>query len=673
MSDGLLPQHAALLTASAITDEIARARGYRSVEQKARLTELGFSSTQARVPALLIPIWDVRGEIALYQTRADEPRIRDGKAVKYETPAHSRMVLDVPPACRRHLGDPHIPLFVTEGIRKADAAASLGLCCVALMGVWNWRGSNEDGGTIALADWESIALNDRVAYVVFDSDVMTKTGVYEALVRLRAFLQSRHANVQLIYMPAGPGGAKVGLDDFLAAGHGVDDLLALATSELRAAPARDAGVATPEAAAPAPALSVAETLDATVAHLTRFVHFSRPEHADAVALWTAHTHAVLERLDQSPILALTSAVKQSGKTKVLDVIEFVVRAPWRIIRPSESVLFRKIDADHPTVLLDEIDTIFNDKTGNTEGIRSLFNSGNRRGTKVPRNVAQGKTFALVEFDVFCPKATAGIGGLPDTILDRAIVIPMQRRTRGEPIERLRERKARALGAPLREALAYYVGRLEDLTVAESALPAELDDRAQDGWEPLIAIADAAGGEWPARARRAAIAIFGARLATDDNLGLRLLADCRTVFEEVVEEFLTTAQLKAKLVALEQSAWADIRGKEITPHYLGKLLRAFGIESKRERPPGVANPVHGYYRADFRDAWARYASAPGESGTSDTSGTTNEADPRSAARPVPDVPDVPDTKAAPPDGRDGASPRLWSTGTSMDEGDATWTA
>ena len=146
MTDGLLPQHAALLTASAISEEIAQARGYRSVEQKARLTELGFSPTQARVPALLIPIWNVGGEIALYQTRADEPRILDGKAVKYETPRGSRMVLDVPPVCRSNLGDPGVPLFVTEGVRKADAAASIGLCCIDVIGVWNWRGTNESGG-----------------------------------------------------------------------------------------------------------------------------------------------------------------------------------------------------------------------------------------------------------------------------------------------------------------------------------------------------------------------------------------------------------------------------------------------------------------------------------------------------------------------------------------------
>jgi hypothetical protein len=245
MSPDLLPHHAALLTASAIRDQVAEARGYRSVEQKTRLTELGFSSTQARVPALLIPIWNVHGEIALYQTRADEPRIVNGKAVKYETPLRSRMVLDVPPTCRKNLGNPGIPLFVTEGIRKDDAAASLDLCCVALLGVWNFRGSNEFGGTTALADWESIALTDRVVYIVFDSDVMTKISVYQALARLKAFLEGRHAHVQLIYLPSGPGGAKIGLDDFLAAKHTVDDLLALASTELRAAPGNDAPAGSP--------------------------------------------------------------------------------------------------------------------------------------------------------------------------------------------------------------------------------------------------------------------------------------------------------------------------------------------------------------------------------------------------------------------------------------------
>ena len=188
----LLPQHEKLITDSAISPDVVQARGYRSVEKKSELKVLGFSESQCRVPALLLPVWGVNGEIVNYQIRPDNPRIdKKGKVVKYETPAESRMYLDVPPTARPFLGKPDRPLFITEGIRKADAAVSHGLCCIALLGVWSWRGTNEDGGKVALSDWEHIALNDREVYLVFDSDVMTKPAVYQALTRLKAFLESR--------------------------------------------------------------------------------------------------------------------------------------------------------------------------------------------------------------------------------------------------------------------------------------------------------------------------------------------------------------------------------------------------------------------------------------------------------------------------------------------------
>lgn len=187
----LLPQHAALLAASAISEDVAKARGYRSVEKKSELKGLGFTASQCRVPALLLPVWGVHGEIVNYQIRPDNPRIdKKGKVVKYETPAESRMYIDVPPAARPLLGKPDRPLFVTEGIRKADSAVSHGLCCISLHGVWNWRGTNDDGGKVALPDWEVIALNNREIYLVFDSDVMTKPAVHQALARLKAFLEA---------------------------------------------------------------------------------------------------------------------------------------------------------------------------------------------------------------------------------------------------------------------------------------------------------------------------------------------------------------------------------------------------------------------------------------------------------------------------------------------------
>ena len=223
----LLPQHQQLIDKSAISSEVSAERGYRSVTVRAELRRLGFTETQCRVPALLIPIHGITGQVVLYQARPDVPRIVDGKPIKYETPRGSHMVLDVPQRVRPWLADPSRPLFITEGARKADAAASKGLACVSLLGVWNWRGTNGDGGKTALGDWESVALNGRDALIVFDSDVTTKQAVRGALKRLVTFLESRKAHPKIVHLPHDASGAKVGLDDFLSSDHTVEDLLNL--------------------------------------------------------------------------------------------------------------------------------------------------------------------------------------------------------------------------------------------------------------------------------------------------------------------------------------------------------------------------------------------------------------------------------------------------------------
>jgi hypothetical protein len=192
--NGLLPQHQALISGSAISPEVAATRGYWSATTKAELRRLGFADYQCHVPGLVVPVYGVRGELATYQIRPDHPRIgSNGKPIKYETPTRTQMVLDVPLLVRHDMGNPAVPLFITEGVRKADAAVSAGLCCIALLGVWNWRGTNEFGGKTVLPDWEHIALNGRQVYIVFDSDVMLNPQVHGALARLKAFLEVRGA------------------------------------------------------------------------------------------------------------------------------------------------------------------------------------------------------------------------------------------------------------------------------------------------------------------------------------------------------------------------------------------------------------------------------------------------------------------------------------------------
>ncbi|MBW2422401.1 MAG: DUF3854 domain-containing protein [Deltaproteobacteria bacterium] len=223
--EALLPHHRLLIRESAIASEVAEARGYRSATEKQELLDLGFAPYQAIVPTLVVPIHTVCGEVATYQIRPDRPRVtKKGREVKYETPKDSRLHIDVPPTVRDRLGDPSRELWITEGARKADAAVSHAVACIALLGVWGWRGTNAFGGKAALGDWSSIALEGRHVYIAFDSDVTTKQSVAQALLGLVEFLQGRGAVAHIVQLQPGPKGEKVGLDDYLAGGGDVGAL-----------------------------------------------------------------------------------------------------------------------------------------------------------------------------------------------------------------------------------------------------------------------------------------------------------------------------------------------------------------------------------------------------------------------------------------------------------------
>lgn len=345
---------------------------------------------------------------------------------------------------------------------------------------------------------------------------------------------------------------------------------------------------------------LAATLDAVAAYLRRFAWLGSDEAVDGIALRAAHTHAV-EACEYSPLLILTSPAPRSGKSRVLELLEGIVARPWKVISPSEAVLFRTLDERRPTLLLDEVDTIFGhrNRNGDTEPLRAILNAGNRRGTHVPRMVAKGKTFELREFDVYTAKALAGIGELPGTIVDRGIVVRMERAGPNERPSRLRLRDIERHGQPLRDALAAALAGIERLEVADEAFPDGLDDRAMDGWEPLLAIADRAGGSWPERARRAAVVLSRNRdEVADDDPGLRLLGDCRAAFGDDAE--LASSALVERLCNLPDAGWATWRGdKPITTRTVASFLRRFGIRPVHTRGGSV------YRRPAFVPAWERY--------------------------------------------------------------------
>jgi hypothetical protein len=308
--DELLPQHVEYLTERAVTPGVAAARGYRSATQKTTLAGLGFGINQRRVPALIIPIWPPwpASEPALYQTRPDEPRRNaTGKELKFEFPARASVGIDVNPSMLEHVGNPHVPLLVTEGIVKADAVVSrLGVCVAGIGGVWSWRSTNDHDGKVASADWENVALNDRDVLLVFDSDVMLKESVAAALERLGAFLHHRGAHVAYCYLAAGDAGVKVGVDDWLAVDPGRQwtDLTALC----RDRPLRAESGVTAVPYEPPPARTLAEVV-------TVFRRWLKLDDLDPVyaVLGTYAAH----RLDGDPVWLMVVGGSGRGKTEII--------------------------------------------------------------------------------------------------------------------------------------------------------------------------------------------------------------------------------------------------------------------------------------------------------------------------------------------------------------------
>ena len=332
------------------------------------------------------------------------------------------------------------------------------------------------------------------------------------------------------------------------------------------------------------------------------------EHAtNAVAAWIALAH-VQDAFDIAPYLAILSPTLRAGKSQLLELIGLLTPRPWHIIQPSTAVLFRKLSAEHPTLLVDEAETIFTGHGEQTEPVRAVFNAGHRRGVVVPRCVGEGAKQKLVNFEVFGPKALAAIGTLPVTILDRSIVIPMRRATPAEQrrVQKLRQKRAAAEAKPIYDALAAWaVSAGPRFQKAEPpAVPDELDGRAADCWEPLLAVAADASDGFYALLWQAALVLSTGEAREEDSTRLRLLRDIQQVFVAQDIDRIGSAELVDALCLDDSSPWGDwAHGKRITPQAIAQLLRPFGIRPRTIRT-GPTTP-RGYHLEDFADAFSRY--------------------------------------------------------------------
>ena len=353
----------------------------------------------------------------------------------------------------------------------------------------------------------------------------------------------------------------------------------------------------------------------------RFVAFPSAWCADAVALWAAHAHMV-EHFHTTPRLAALSPEPESGKTRLLEILDVLTPKSMLILSPSVAAIFRKLAQQQVTLLFDKVDTIFTrrGKDDQSEDLRALLNAGYRRGASIPRCV--GPRHEVQDFAVFAAVALAGIGDLPDTITTRSIVIGMRRRSAGEPVEPYRLRTNESEGHKLRDRLADWAAKVgKSAGDAWPDLPDEVADRRAEAWEPLIAIADLAGGDWPKRARVAAVADVAAYRGRAPSLGIRLLSDLRRLFGD--QDAMATIAILEGLNALEESPWCELGGKPLNSRGLAMRLKQYGVTSKNVRE-GLS-VSKGYAREDLHDAWQRYLGPhPLGTATSATSATDDSS-------------------------------------------------
>lgn len=350
------------------------------------------------------------------------------------------------------------------------------------------------------------------------------------------------------------------------------------------------------AAAPPPAIDGADLLDRLLAALKNYVVFPDDHAAVAVTLWTAATHCVTS-FQHATRLVINSPEKRCGKSRLLDIICATCHRSLISVNATVAAIYRSLGGDDPpTLVIDEADAIFGTKkqAEQNEDLRALLNAGFQRDRPALRCV--GPHQIPTEFPTFAMAALAGIGDMPDTITDRAVNVTMRRRAAGEKVAQFRARRDKPKLEALRDELSAWAGvNLDALAAAEPHMPVE--DRAADTWEPLIAVADRAGGDWPAKARAACKSLVDGSSDSDEegSLSVRLLHDIRRVF---AGPFMTTGDLVDKLRGLEESPWDDF---DLNARKLAQRLRPFGVK------PGVSTTgsVRGYRIDTLTDAFARY--------------------------------------------------------------------
>jgi hypothetical protein len=360
----------------------------------------------------------------------------------------------------------------------------------------------------------------------------------------------------------------------------------------------------------------ADLLEGLRKHFLR--HVVLPKHTDVLlALWTLHTW-VFDCFDITPYLAITSPTRRCGKTLLMTMLYWLCCRAKKNDSMSKAAIYRSVERDKPTLCLDEVGWVVDLR----DERQNILCGGFERLGHAEVCEGEGADLAPRSFSTFCPKAFGLIGKLTATLMDRAIEIAMQRKL-GEKVERLRRRDNADHARFRQQCLRWADDNREALAAIELKLPEGLNDRAFDAWEPLLAIAERAGGEWPKLAREAAIALSGGDPNTEEK-SVELLGHIKVEFSKIEFPAMTTKALIDALCSDKERPWAtwNKNEKPITDRQMARLLSEFRMiisETVHPNETGEVKDAKGYKRARFDDAFDRYLTPANEASRAQTGG------------------------------------------------------
>ena len=331
----------------------------------------------------------------------------------------------------------------------------------------------------------------------------------------------------------------------------------------------------------------------------RFLVLS-PGASEIIALWTIFTWSI-DAFTFSPNLLFQSPEKRCGKSTAISLLRHLCKRTLVSSNISSSSLFRSIAKYQPTLLIDEADRGLK----HSPEINLIINAGHSKGLAFTiRNV--GEDHDPRQFSTWCAKAIACIGKLEGTLEDRSIIIPMSRKRKTEVVERFKDKLILKKAKMLQQKMLRWVqDNFESLSSSSPSLPDSINDRAQDNWEPLLAIADVVGGEWPSKIRKIITTHFNGD-EKESSFGVQLLEDINLMFKKLKKEKIPTVALLEKLVLNEDRPWGEFgrERKPLTPRRLSELLKPYGIRPARWKDK-EDKTARGYRKTQFKEAWERY--------------------------------------------------------------------